>query len=100
MTVIMLNLDCWFNGVLIVDLISEGSFSLGTKIPPYATVIFDVLLVDVFNVKDDVMIEVEEIPRPCRRRASLGDFIRYHYNGSFQDGTLFDSRSEQTFLSK
>lgn len=57
---------------------------------------FDVLLVDVFNVKDDVMIEVEEIPRPCRRRAALGDFIRYHYNGSFQDGTLFDSRSAQT----
>lgn len=31
------------------------------------------------------------IPQPCRRKAVLGDFIRYHYNATFQDGTIFDS---------
>ncbi|XP_056597557.1 peptidyl-prolyl cis-trans isomerase FKBP10 [Triplophysa dalaica] len=77
--------------IIIPPFLAYDKNGYGTKIPPYATVMFDVLLVDVFNVKDDVMIEVEEIPRPCRRRAALGDFIRYHYNGSFQDGTLFDS---------
>lgn len=71
---------------------SEGTSSSGAKIPPYATVIFDVLLVDVFNVKDDVNVEVQKIPQPCRRKAVVGDFIRYHYNGTFQDGTVFDSR--------
>lgn len=72
---------------------SKGTSPLGTKVPPHATLIFDVLLVDVFNAKDDVNVEVQKIPQPCRRRAVKGDFIRYHYNGTFQDGTVFDSRS-------
>ncbi|XP_048062103.1 peptidyl-prolyl cis-trans isomerase FKBP10 isoform X2 [Megalobrama amblycephala] len=71
--------------------LAYGVLGAGTKIPPYATVIFDVLLVDVFNVKDDVNVEVQKIPQPCRRKAVVGDFIRYHYNGTFQDGTVFDS---------
>lgn len=77
--------------VIIPPFLAYDSKGYGTKVPPHATVIFDVLLVDVFNVKDDVTIEVEEIPQPCRRRAAVGDFVRYHYNGTFQDGTLFDS---------
>ncbi len=72
---------------------NKGTALLGTKVPPHATLIFDVLLVDVFNVKDDVNVEVQKSPQPCRRRAVMGDFMRYHYNGTFQDGTVFDSRS-------
>lgn len=64
----------------------------GEKVPSYATVVLDVLLIDVFNVKDDVQVEVLHVPQPCRRKSKKGDFIRYHYNGTFQDGTLFDSR--------
>uniref|UniRef100_A0A8B9KGP7 peptidylprolyl isomerase n=1 Tax=Astyanax mexicanus TaxID=7994 RepID=A0A8B9KGP7_ASTMX len=60
-------------------------------VPAYATVIFDVLLVDVFNVKDDLQVEVQDVPQSCRRKSQAGDYIRYHYNGTFQDGTLFDS---------
>ncbi|MCJ8745937.1 hypothetical protein PDJAM_G00136070 [Pangasius djambal] len=63
----------------------------GVKVPAHATVVFDVLLIDVFNVKDDVQVEVLHVPQPCRRKSKKGDFIRYHYNGTFQDGTLFDS---------
>lgn len=60
--------------------------------PPQATLVFDVLLVDVFNPKDDLIVEVKEVPDGCPRRSAVGDYIRYHYNGSFQDGTPFDSR--------
>lgn len=60
--------------------------------PPQATLVFDVLLVDVFNPKDDLMVEVKEAPEGCRRRTSVGDYVRYHYNGTFLDGTAFDSR--------
>lgn len=60
--------------------------------PPQATLVFDVLLVDVFNPKDDLTVEVKEAPEGCRRRTSAGDYVRYHYNGTFQDGTAFDSR--------
>ncbi|XP_077051663.1 peptidyl-prolyl cis-trans isomerase FKBP10 isoform X1 [Siphateles boraxobius] len=77
--------------IIIPPFLAYDDKGYGTKIPPYATVIFDVLLVDVFNVKDDVNVEVQKIPKPCRRKAVVGDFIRYHYNGTFQDGTVFDS---------
>uniref|UniRef100_A0A672LH94 PPIase FKBP-type domain-containing protein n=1 Tax=Sinocyclocheilus grahami TaxID=75366 RepID=A0A672LH94_SINGR len=48
---------------------------------------------NVMCLKIDVNVEVQKIPQPCQRRAVGGDFIRYHYNGTFQDGTVFDSRS-------
>lgn len=67
-------------------------FLPGTLVPPQATLVFDVLLVDVFNPKDDLIVEVKEVPEGCTRRTVVGDFIRYHYNGTFQDGTTFDSR--------
>lgn len=53
---------------------------------------FSVLLVDFHNPKDGVSLEHLEVPASCRRRAATGDFMRYHYNGTLMDGTLFDSR--------
>uniref|UniRef100_A0A3Q0RRW4 peptidylprolyl isomerase n=1 Tax=Amphilophus citrinellus TaxID=61819 RepID=A0A3Q0RRW4_AMPCI len=50
-----------------------------------------VLMVDIFNPKDDVTVEAREVPKGCTRTTVSGDYIRYHYNGTFQDGTLFDS---------
>ncbi len=67
-------------------------FLTGTRIPPQATLVFEVLMVDMFNPKDDLIVEVKEVPEGCKRRTVKGDFIRYHYNGTFQDGTAFDSR--------
>lgn len=61
--------------------------------PPQATLVFDVLLVDVFNPKDELTVQVKDVPEGCTRRTEVGDFVRYHYNGTFQDGTAFDSRS-------
>lgn len=62
-------------------------------IPPQASLVFHVLLIDVHNPKDAVQLETLELPPGCVRRAAAGDFMRYHYNGSLMDGTLFDSRS-------
>lgn len=67
-------------------------FLTGTRIPPQATLVFEVLMVDIFNPKDDLIVEVKEVPEGCTRRTVTGDYIRYHYNGTFQDGTAFDSR--------
>ncbi|XP_060798274.1 peptidyl-prolyl cis-trans isomerase FKBP10 [Neoarius graeffei] len=77
--------------IIIPPFLAYGEKGYGVKVPPHATVVFDVLLIDVFNVKDDVQVEVLHVPQPCRRKSKKGDFIRYHYNGTFQDGTLFDS---------
>lgn len=61
-------------------------------IPPQASLVFHVLLIDVHNPKDTIQLETLELPPGCVRRAVAGDFMRYHYNGSLMDGTLFDSR--------
>lgn len=67
--------------------------SPGTVIPSQASLVFHVLLIDVHNPKDTVQVETLELPLGCVRKAAAGDFMRYHYNGSLMDGTLFDSRS-------
>lgn len=66
---------------------------IGKEIPPHATVIYDILLVDLHNPKDDITVEIQEIPEPCTRKTIIGDYIRYHYNGTFLNGDAFDSRS-------
>lgn len=41
----------------------------------------------------DVVVDRYEIPKYCPREVGTEDFIRYHFNGSFDaDGKKFDSR--------
>lgn len=79
-------------GSLTLALCKLNFFPTGTQVPPQATLVFEVLMVDVFNPKDDLIMEVKQAPEVCTRRTVTGDYIRYHYNGTFQDGTPFDSR--------
>lgn len=53
---------------------------------------FDILLVDIHNPKDNITIENQVVPESCTRRTVAGDYIRYHYNGTFLNGVTFDTR--------
>ncbi|KAF7648655.1 hypothetical protein LDENG_00153580 [Lucifuga dentata] len=77
--------------IIVPPFLAYGEKGHGTKVPPQATLVFEVLMIDLFNPKDDLIVEVKEVPKDCTRRTAVGDYIRYHYNGTFQDGTAFDS---------
>lgn len=64
----------------------------GKDIPGQASLVFDVVLLDLHNPKDSISIENQVVPESCERRSQSGDFLRYHYNGTLLDGSLFDSR--------
>ncbi|XP_048849046.1 peptidyl-prolyl cis-trans isomerase FKBP9 [Brienomyrus brachyistius] len=63
----------------------------GSDIPGQASLVFDVVLLDLHNPKDSISVEAQVVPEPCPRRSKVGDFMRYHYNGTLLDGTFFDS---------
>lgn len=67
------------------------AFAAGV-IPPNAVLHFDVLLIDLWNSEDEVQVQTYFKPEKCPRTVQVSDFVRYHYNGTFLDGTLFDSR--------
>ncbi|XP_062294671.1 peptidyl-prolyl cis-trans isomerase FKBP10 [Scomber scombrus] len=77
--------------VIVPPFLAYGENGYGTQVPPQATLVFEVLMVDVFNPKDDLIMEVKHMPEICTRKTETGDYIRYHYNGTFQDGTPFDT---------
>lgn len=68
-----------------------GEKGSGSEIPPQATLVFDVLLVDIHNPKDNITIEDQVVPESCVRRSVPGDYMRYHYNGTFLNGLTFDT---------
>lgn len=64
----------------------------GEVIPPDATLVFDILLLDLWNKADLVVTKTISTPKDCKRSVMRTDFVRYHFNGSLLDGTVFDSR--------
>ncbi|GAA6082409.1 peptidyl-prolyl cis-trans isomerase FKBP10 [Tachysurus ichikawai] len=72
-----------------------GISGAGTMIPSDATLVFDVLLLDVWNKDDGVDTRLLFKPLSCRRSVQHGDFVRYLYNGSLINGTIFKSSHGQ-----
>ncbi|CAL8293829.1 unnamed protein product [Merluccius merluccius] len=63
----------------------------GSDIPGQASLVFDVVLLDLHNPRDSIAVTNQQVPESCPRKTATGDFVRYHYNGSLLDGTFFDS---------
>lgn len=81
--------------IVIPSFLAYGEKGDGKSIPPSATVIFDVEVIDFHNPEDTVEVTIlEEVPN-CERKLVESDYIRYHYNGTFMDGTMFDSSYER-----
>ncbi|XP_045144602.1 peptidyl-prolyl cis-trans isomerase FKBP9 [Echinops telfairi] len=77
--------------VKIPPTLAYGNDGVSGVIPPDSVLHFDVLLMDIWNSEDEVEIHTYFKPPSCPRTAQVSDFVRYHYNGTFLDGTLFDS---------
>ncbi|XP_062389002.1 peptidyl-prolyl cis-trans isomerase FKBP10 [Sardina pilchardus] len=77
--------------IIIPPFLAYEDKGYGNQIPPYASLMFDVVLVDHFHANDTVVSESLYVPKLCPRKSVSGDYMRYHYNGTLQDGTLFDS---------
>uniref|UniRef100_H3DHU8 peptidylprolyl isomerase n=1 Tax=Tetraodon nigroviridis TaxID=99883 RepID=H3DHU8_TETNG len=71
--------------------LAYGKQGYGDLIPPDSILHFDVLLLDVWNPEDGVQTKTYHTPSACTRKVEVSDFVRYHYNGTLLDGTLFDS---------
>nr|XP_020460992.1 peptidyl-prolyl cis-trans isomerase FKBP10-like [Monopterus albus] len=77
--------------IIIPPFKAYGEKGSGTEIPSQATLVYDILLVDIHNPKDNITLEDQVVPKSCTRRSVVGDYIRYHYNGTFLNGVTFDT---------
>uniref|UniRef100_A0A2D4PI29 peptidylprolyl isomerase n=2 Tax=Micrurus surinamensis TaxID=129470 RepID=A0A2D4PI29_MICSU len=81
--------------ITVPPFLAYGEDGNGKEIPGQASLVFDVALLDLHNPKDKVNIEKLYVPKSCERQTQIGDFLRYHYNGTLLDGTVFDSSYSQ-----
>ncbi|XP_069469333.1 peptidyl-prolyl cis-trans isomerase FKBP9 [Ambystoma mexicanum] len=91
--------------ITVPPFLAYGEDGDGKDIPSQASLVFDVALLDLHNPKDSINIEIQFMPESCERKSQVGDFLRYHYNGSLLDGTFFDSsysrnRTYDTYIGK
>uniref|UniRef100_UPI00358FBCA2 peptidyl-prolyl cis-trans isomerase FKBP9-like isoform X2 n=2 Tax=Myxine glutinosa TaxID=7769 RepID=UPI00358FBCA2 len=91
--------------IIVPPFFAYGEHGADAAVPPNATLVFDILLLDLHNPHDRVAVQSYHVPHTCNRRTVAGDFVRYHYNGSLLDGTNFDSsylkdKTYDTYLGK
>ncbi|TRY65676.1 hypothetical protein DNTS_005529 [Danionella cerebrum] len=68
-----------------------GVLGAGDVIPPHATLVFDLHLLDLWNKEDKVQIRTLHRQEKCKRTVMPTDFVRYHYNGSLLVGDIFET---------
>ncbi len=56
---------------------------------------FDIHLLDLWNKADLVVTKTISTPKDCTRSVMRTDFVRYHFNGTLLDGSVFDSSTDR-----
>ncbi|XP_048416417.1 peptidyl-prolyl cis-trans isomerase FKBP10-like [Stegostoma tigrinum] len=77
--------------IVIPPHLGYGSQGVDNVIPPDTTLYFDIILHDIWNHNDKVQTKTLHRPAVCNRTVQSSDYVRYHYNGTLLNGTLFDS---------
>nr|CAB3246479.1 peptidyl-prolyl cis-trans isomerase FKBP9 [Phallusia mammillata] len=75
--------------------LAYGAEGTEDGIPPNATLLFNFLLLDVWNDNDTIQVETTYLPENCDRKIVASDYVRYHYNGTLLNGKKFHSSYDE-----